>query len=79
MDDKAHQFHACNAIAKAINRLPADRYNCGPLGSEWERRQEEFRSWFEPKDGATYYWPMKDRASRVLALCFMAVIADSVR
>ena len=77
MDDKAHPHHACHAIAKSINGRSTGDFNCGDLGLEYDRRKKEFDFWFKPETAPLWYWPKSDRGVRVIALCFMAAIADS--
>ena len=79
MADKAHPFHCCHAIAKAINGLPAGTRDCGFLDDEYHRRKEEFAKYFQPDDAHMWWWPRRGyRKQRVLALCFMAAISESL-
>jgi len=72
MDDPLHEFASCSAIANAF--YGTQRNNDWPLGgSEYQELTEPFLDLFD----GIQHTSLEQRNTRVLALCFMAAIAES--
>lgn len=72
MDDPLHEFGACSAISNAF--FGTQRNNDWPYGrTEYQELTGPFLDLFDGIQFAT----LTQRNTRVLALCFMAAIAES--